>query len=520
MIFRPRLFSIVCVILGFFVGSLVISQLSAHMVEFRTQQLDKVEKLQNLQRYLHENGVSPTLVIKTVAQARQRLYTKRMLTTQETTALDVLSSGLRREIHAHTCMQPLLGHSLFHALAGIDLGWVLQLCAEAIGTLHLSVADELFSFGTMCCSTYIISSGQVRYQQDINYTPSGGTTLHSDGEWLCESAFWSEWMHVGHAEASETTKLLTIDCDSFRKCVASSRIYGVVREYGRQFHRRVTSAEAPMLPFPTDVRVPNSDFPDMLLSMRSEIRIFVSRLLLRRGFSLRRRSLRVLSWGPRADSEEVVCQDLEAGNSAVIVDIHTSEAVFITGKLEMCIRSDRGWRLMHLGCVQESHIEVVCKWLAAERLGGETAHDVMKRVLANELATFAKYLTMESMSTIAEELQATSFLEVRRRCLTTQCRGTLNEDYRKIAFEAGQVLSGDESEAVNQEMLAVPLFTSKHPDGGVYLYALVLDELWDHLQTERGHSEVRALLGCLRHSVSAASYDNDAIAEPWSFAFA
>lgn len=49
-------------------------------------------------------------------------------------------------------------------------------------------------------------------------------SAHAQEDYLCEVALWTEWMHVGTAEAVEEVSLISIDAESFGDLVCKDRL--------------------------------------------------------------------------------------------------------------------------------------------------------------------------------------------------------------------------------------------------------------------------------------------------------
>eukprot|EP00421_Protoceratium_reticulatum_P011917 CAMPEP_0168400402 /NCGR_PEP_ID=MMETSP0228-20121227/22580_1 /TAXON_ID=133427 /ORGANISM="Protoceratium reticulatum, Strain CCCM 535 (=CCMP 1889)" /LENGTH=422 /DNA_ID=CAMNT_0008413943 /DNA_START=91 /DNA_END=1356 /DNA_ORIENTATION=+ len=200
-----RQFNIVCLIFGMIIFTTLVSSLSAKMMHVKMQVQDQKRRLMVLRNFLRSSPVSSQLAVSVQKQAAERLRgNRRPLTLKEVPAIGLLSLYLRTELQLELCWPQLQCHPLLRVFEHVDNYAVRKLCREAVEFLVLSPGDSLFQPGHEASAAYVLSSGKMSYTQEPSTSPVEHevTVEATAGQWLCEAALWSFWLHVGTAEAA------------------------------------------------------------------------------------------------------------------------------------------------------------------------------------------------------------------------------------------------------------------------------------------------------------------------------
>merc|ERR1719282_1240428 len=126
--------------------------------------------------------------------------------------------------------------------------------------------DEIFVPGTMADACYFVIEGSLNYIQSSESSPVTNLTRTPvrAGQWVCEAALWSHWIHVGTL-TTESSQLLSIYANKMAPLLQRNRlIHDITVEYCRHFHNRITSAIPPNAPWPTDLSVPFTEYSDIV----------------------------------------------------------------------------------------------------------------------------------------------------------------------------------------------------------------------------------------------------------------
>ena len=96
-----RLFNVLCLLTGLIFGSLLVSSLSAAMVEVQALRKHQVQKIRELRRFLREHLVEAKLSNMVVRQATSRIYWKKPLLEKDVNALALLSNSMREDVRVN-----------------------------------------------------------------------------------------------------------------------------------------------------------------------------------------------------------------------------------------------------------------------------------------------------------------------------------------------------------------------------------------------------------------------------------
>lgn len=383
-----RCFAILCVLVGSLLQTVLISSLSATMVEQLTAQREMVQQLRKLRRYLAENHIDGMLSTSALRQASMRLTDTRRLTPKDVPVLDMLSTALRMEVHEDLCRPKLLQHSLFRLFDSISPTFTSHFCNAAVQIEFLSTSDNLFIAGSTAAAAYVLSSGKMLYRQvpESSAVAAPSSRELGPGTWLAESTLWSEWIHVGTAEASQQCKVLSLRPEMVLQAVQRHHIlHHISLAYGVHFYKRVVEAVPPLAEFPNDLTVPATSFEEIVSAMPSPMGHFIGMQACRHLHSSRS----VL--GSRQELNTTVdklSKELLEGKCIVVLN-GAGDVVRITFLSSLHIVADSGHILYQLGRVEGDEVKATLQLPGSKRRAGETSADVVNRLLEAELAPFA-----------------------------------------------------------------------------------------------------------------------------------
>eukprot|EP00429_Kryptoperidinium_foliaceum_P059640 CAMPEP_0176093774 /NCGR_PEP_ID=MMETSP0120_2-20121206/46988_1 /TAXON_ID=160619 /ORGANISM="Kryptoperidinium foliaceum, Strain CCMP 1326" /LENGTH=945 /DNA_ID=CAMNT_0017427709 /DNA_START=53 /DNA_END=2887 /DNA_ORIENTATION=- len=269
-----RIVYVAAMLFGFIFGSVLVSLMSAAMMDYQMMRKGRTMKLRTLRQYLQENNVPAFVAIPVQKQVEQRLSRREAIAEGDVAALGLLSAALRAQLRFEIQRPHLSRHPLFRLWTDIDAKLMHRTCMQAVSFTSLRPRDELFYPGGLASAAMVVERGRVIYTQHPDSAPVDVVTTEEVGSglWICEAALWVHWTHVGKADAEEACGLLSVNanalCESLQKDFIVSSI---ATQYGRQFHRRVTFARPPHADYPTDLRVPFTDYCDLVVSMTQPI---------------------------------------------------------------------------------------------------------------------------------------------------------------------------------------------------------------------------------------------------------
>mmetsp|Transcript_115926 Transcript_115926/g.368640 ORF Transcript_115926/g.368640 Transcript_115926/m.368640 type:complete len:722 (-) Transcript_115926:474-2639(-) len=415
-----RGFTVICMLLGLVGSSTLVSVLSSTMVELKTTQQEKQNKLRTLRCCLGESGVNPALACRVTNQVTKRLRIPKLLTADMVPALDLLSSSLLATLQASICMPHLLIKPMFQYFAMSDELWQASLCSRAIKIDSFSASDSLFQAGAPAEAAYVAVQGQMRYVQVPGSSSVAFTTeqLVDRDAWVSEAALWCHWLHVGTVECLSPCKVMTLDLAEFVKAVQKHRKFrAVVAEYSRQFTLRVSSAGPPSTSWPTDLSVALTDFGHLLWSMPKRVAAQVSLELvpfMRVDHSFFHRGnypSRVLI--DKASAEV-------AAHACVLAPDGPHSVIRVVAVIAFDLQSEDGKVLAQLGKIEDGVISACCTFPGAKRKQGESVEDGIPRILKTKFPELSKVVQVTGFRS-EDSIARNDTLQVRTKYLKLVC---------------------------------------------------------------------------------------------------
>jgi len=415
-----RFCSIVAIMIGFILGSTVISILSASMVEFFVRNKDRMRKIELLRCYLAENGVCMRTSALVLKHAQERLKRSERLSDKDVHALLLLPTSLQRQLRVEIMLPAFMKYPLAFMLTTLNDRVTKVLCVESMEEVMLRPDDDLFVPGVAIDSMYIVVQGQLQYKQtDCSPSLNLVQSVVLVGQWLCEPALWSEWASVGEADTAISTQVLRIRAECFHRCLSDFPIvHALVIEYGVQFHKRLVSAGPLTEQWPSDLEVPFTDFCDIVMSISSAAQVQIGKSALHQ--------IARASTAHRLRSIEALAKEVRSGKSVVVMTDprHISRLVELV-LLRVC-RED-GCVFVHVGEVSNGQMFGLCELPGSKRAKDELVMDTIERILRTKVSCLIGKATLLNLSNDVEE-KASSEHGVHTRYLKSISNMTLNKN--------------------------------------------------------------------------------------------
>lgn len=390
-----RFYSLMCLILGLLFGSTLVSSLSAAMFQVQMDMRDNYLKMKLVHQFLREKEVGRTLAVQVGKQVSERLKQKVKVTEDKVKGLELLSASLRSKLRFDVVGRYLKQHSLFRLCINLDMALVDTLCRNCIRCKHLRRQDDVFHPGNEASCAYFFVSGALLYKQERESSPAAehGTVEKyiKEHSWISEAALWSHWVHVGVAQASETTELAELRIAPFVEAMDQVSVGSeLVRAYGVQFHRRLQAARPPTSDWPDDLQVPMTDWSDIVFSMSDWAQVVVGMDAVRTSSSR--------SWAPshqqlrvRASALSALTVEIREGRSTVTLNA-SGEMERTVSLAALEIRSSRQQLLVELGKSDTGSMESSGKLPGGKQERGELVRETVDRLLDTKLAPIAPQL--------------------------------------------------------------------------------------------------------------------------------
>jgi len=263
-----RAFNTVVLIIGLLFGSMIISVLSGHIMQFILLRREQTRTLDTLRRFLRQSSITPSLAVRLQRQVIERMSEEVPIRIEDVPAFTMLSSALHRELQHETHMPFLLSHPAFKLCAEVDRSLAELLCEEAVSVLFMPATDELFEPGVEAEAAYCLLRGRMWYTQEpgTSHVDTTTNTEVLENTWFCEAALWTHWFHIGRMETQTACQLFQVKANVLMRVLSRKRKPSakMLKQYGRNFHLRVVSAVPPHAPWPTDLHVPYANASDLM----------------------------------------------------------------------------------------------------------------------------------------------------------------------------------------------------------------------------------------------------------------
>jgi len=358
-------------------------------------------------------------------QVLQRLTKKPKLTDKEVPALGYLSSSMRAELRFEMYKEHLMHHPLFRLWTNLSTPTVTELCSDAVDFMFFQESDDIFIAGNACDCAYYIVDGVVRYTQEpesaVVSIPVSDDVC--EGLWMCECALWTEWVHVGRAHAKNPCQLLMLPAARVLYVLKKHRlIQEITLDYCTQFHKRVTTAFPPHADWPTDLKVPHTEFPDIVMSMNSELQCAIGLDALMHVTWTHIWGLRHLPFPVDQLKEEVL-----EGRSIVVLDSRgePERAVSVTA---LRIKHEDGVRMfVQLGTKDGSQIVARCELPGAKQEKEELPMQAVHRIIREKLNPMKGLLEIVGSELKTDQKESRRF-RMRTKYLRTEVSMNLKKE--------------------------------------------------------------------------------------------
>lgn len=237
-----RLFAMFVIMIGLCVFSSFVSAITGSMSQLANASSAQSQQLWILRKYLKQHNIQGSLHYR-IMRHLEYAYQKERETIPDSKvkALHHLSAQLKTELLATVSLSCLRDHPLFEHL-GHMLDSLRNL-TSAVGENHLANQDVLFSNDQAAKSMDCPEDGSFAYARFAHGSFLGkkdslliDVEVVVKGGWLCEAALWTEWKHLGTAQAAEETHVVSLLAKEFLQVAKEDVVLlSLSRRYARMF---------------------------------------------------------------------------------------------------------------------------------------------------------------------------------------------------------------------------------------------------------------------------------------------
>eukprot|EP00928_Gymnodinium_smaydae_P052339 TRINITY_DN3615_c0_g1_i5.p1 TRINITY_DN3615_c0_g1~~TRINITY_DN3615_c0_g1_i5.p1 ORF type:complete len:957 (+),score=213.85 TRINITY_DN3615_c0_g1_i5:116-2986(+) len=214
-----RAYCIVMFLVAFVMAAVFVSHLTSSMTQLNMMSSRQVLQLAALRRFLFENSISHLLASRVVRSA-QSSFSHSLLHTPEDSVelLEYVSVPLRVELHFEL-YAPLFTQHPFFSRYIVQCPTVMRrVCHHAVTTAIFTKGDIVFSVGELPLQPVMYFSCSGNFDYRCSSLPESETDICT-GQWLSESALWTQWRHRGTLQARDQSRLCVISSLEFQDIV-------------------------------------------------------------------------------------------------------------------------------------------------------------------------------------------------------------------------------------------------------------------------------------------------------------
>jgi hypothetical protein len=221
-----RSFAIATLLLGFFTATAFTSSVTSSMTQLYMITSQQAAHFRVLRKYLEVHNISQALVSRVHLNAKRALAEEQLKVPESSVELlRLVSEPLREQLHAEVYGPTLSAHPFFNHIQEQCSHAIHQLCHTAISEMSFSQDDVLFSRGDIssCPKMLFVTGGELAYFSQEMSRPH----RVMPGDWACEAALWTEWIHHGQLLAKSSCGLVGLGAQEFQEVMFQSHTTGL-----------------------------------------------------------------------------------------------------------------------------------------------------------------------------------------------------------------------------------------------------------------------------------------------------
>lgn len=250
---NERGFAVIVVLLALVVFSSFVSSITALMTHMRHLSTETDRQFAVLRRFLRGRDISPPLCTR-IKRFLDHIVreNKRKVQEADVKLLAMLSTPLQKELKREA-YEPLLSqHPLFYHITARDSSAIDEVYHRALRQFSISQGDILFAKNTISEQMIFVLKGQLSYKCSKAEkiltrrktkrlrADTGVLSVVGEGEWACEAALWTTWVHVGTLQALTVCDIVAVHKDDFAAVITThKKVCELVQSYAENFVARL-----------------------------------------------------------------------------------------------------------------------------------------------------------------------------------------------------------------------------------------------------------------------------------------
>lgn len=214
-----RIFAAIVCMLSFIISTAFVSLLTSKITRLQMISESWETQFSMLRRYCQHHRIPSMLTMRVMRSARHVLrMQQRHVLEKDIELLGVISEPLQMELRSKIFGGLMCRNPFFEELNSICFRTMVRLCHFATNVLPVQSGDVLFQAGETPKESrmFFIMSGK------LTYSWCGASWPAQHGEYVCEAALWTSWVHTGDMIAAKDSNVLEIKVDVFRQQMSST----------------------------------------------------------------------------------------------------------------------------------------------------------------------------------------------------------------------------------------------------------------------------------------------------------
>lgn len=199
-----RLYNVLCLLIGLFVGAILISQLSAQMVRIQTNNHAFNSQMEDLNRFFLENSIHRHLSGYVVKIINDKAAVTKSISIKDLPFLASLPQQLRQELHCLVYGKSIITHTLFHAWSVSEASIPQEMAYTAADLQFFPVADDVFVPVQDASNCFYLRRGNFLHENLIHQV-EGRQTKFTDRCSMSAPAFFDKRLSGTGASGDEST---------------------------------------------------------------------------------------------------------------------------------------------------------------------------------------------------------------------------------------------------------------------------------------------------------------------------
>eukprot|EP00406_Dinophysis_acuminata_P003356 CAMPEP_0179232586 /NCGR_PEP_ID=MMETSP0797-20121207/11937_1 /TAXON_ID=47934 /ORGANISM="Dinophysis acuminata, Strain DAEP01" /LENGTH=953 /DNA_ID=CAMNT_0020939713 /DNA_START=16 /DNA_END=2877 /DNA_ORIENTATION=- len=391
--------TIVFILCGLILVSILVSHLSASLLDLRLSDQERNASMFKLRQYFYQNNVKGETAMPIQAKVTERLSAVKRLSDKDVRVLELVPPAMRNTLRTEVYGPKIQRHFFIRScssLTGSYRSVLVDFCCTAMSNEVLAPGRVVFHERDEARGAYYLNWGEcdyvlggignrstklpqtTRFSKVTSEISEHGQRVAA-GTWISDVALWVLWKHCGLLEVSKTSEMCIIGIEGFMQVIKlNPHLASVTQDYSNAMYAAIQKESG------SDISDLSSgvDFESVVTAMPLQSRVKMSM----GAFSslLSHQFLFSVARGTR----QLLYDEVQAGKCDLIVDADEKVLRVVNVVALRVLRQD-GKMLAQIAEVTEDGIAEPSVQLPGLKVkAGELPHDALQRLRNTTLSVF------------------------------------------------------------------------------------------------------------------------------------